>query len=42
MPNNLDGIDDYHPENGHVPWLLRRFHEAKMSNAPMVSMRGTA
>ncbi len=27
--------DNYHPENRHViPALLRRFHEAKVSNAP--------
>jgi GDP-L-fucose synthase len=36
MPTNLYGPgDNYHPENSHViPALMRRFHEAKLSNAP--------
>ena len=36
MPTNLYGPgDNYHPEKSHViPALIRRFHEAKESNAP--------
>ena len=43
MPTNLYGPgDNYHPENSHViPALIRRFHEAKLSNAPKVSVWGT-
>jgi GDP-L-fucose synthase len=43
MPTNLYGPgDNYHPENSHVvPALIRRFHEAKLSNAPAVSVWGT-
>jgi len=43
MPTNLYGPgDNYHPENSHViPALIRRFHEAKMSNAPEVMIWGT-
>lgn len=43
MPTNLYGPgDNYHPENSHViPALIRRFHEAKISNAPFVSIWGT-
>lgn len=43
MPTNLYGPgDNYHPENSHViPALIRRFHEAKMSNAPQVMIWGT-
>jgi GDP-L-fucose synthase len=43
MPNNLYGPgDNYHPENSHViPALLRKFHQAKMSNAPEVIIWGT-
>ncbi|MDH6154033.1 GDP-L-fucose synthase [Polynucleobacter sphagniphilus] len=43
MPTNLYGPgDNYHPENSHViPALLRRFHEAKVSNAPEVVIWGT-
>ena len=43
MPTNLYGPgDNYHPENSHViPALLRRFHEAKVSNAPEVIIWGT-
>lgn len=43
MPTNLYGPNDnYHPENSHVlPALLRRFHEAKESNAPSVVIWGT-
>jgi GDP-L-fucose synthase len=43
MPTNLYGPgDNYHPENSHViPALIRRFHEAKMAGAPVVSIWGT-
>jgi len=43
MPTNLYGPgDNYHPENSHViPALIRRFHEAKVSNAPSVATWGT-
>jgi GDP-L-fucose synthase len=43
MPNNLYGSgDNYHPENSHViPALIRKFHQAKMSNAPEVIIWGT-
>ncbi|SNT63913.1 GDP-L-fucose synthase [Tardiphaga sp. OK246] len=43
MPTNLYGPgDNYHPDHSHVPAaLLRRFHEAKLANAPSVSVWGT-
>ena len=43
MPCNLYGVgDNYHPENSHViPAMIRRFHEAKESNAKEVSIWGT-
>jgi GDP-L-fucose synthase len=43
MPTNLYGPgDNYHPENSHViPALIRRFHAAKVSNAPGVAIWGT-
>jgi GDP-L-fucose synthase len=43
MPTNLYGPgDNYHPENSHViPALIRRFYEAKASNAPEVVIWGT-
>ena len=43
MPTNLYGQgDNYHPENSHViPALIRRFHEAKVNNAPSVAIWGT-
>jgi len=43
MPTNLYGPhDNYHPQNSHVlPALIRRFHEAKESNAPEVTLWGT-
>ena len=43
MPTNLYGPgDNYHPENSHViPALIRRFHEAKVSQAPEVVIWGT-
>lgn len=43
MPTNLYGPgDNYHPENSHViPALIRRFHEAKVGNAPSVTIWGT-
>lgn len=42
MPANLYGINDnFHPENSHVlPALIRKFHEAKLSNAESVSIWG--
>jgi GDP-L-fucose synthase len=43
MPTNLYGLgDNYHPENSHViPAMIRRFHEAKLSTAPTVTVWGT-
>lgn len=43
MPTNLYGPNDnYHPQNSHVlPALIRRFHEAKVSGAPSVTIWGT-
>jgi GDP-L-fucose synthase len=43
MPTNLYGPgDNYHPENSHViPALIRRFHEAKTSNAAEVVIWGS-
>ncbi|UWU91381.1 GDP-L-fucose synthase [Bradyrhizobium sp. CB1015] len=43
MPTNLYGRgDNYHPDQSHVPAaLIRRFHEAKLANAPSVSVWGT-
>ena len=43
MPTNLFGIgDNYHPQNSHVmPALIRKFHEAKISNAPVVNIWGS-
>ena len=43
MPTNLYGPgDNYHPENSHViPALLRRFHEAKVAQAPAVTIWGS-
>ena len=43
MPTNLYGPNDnYHPENSHVPAaLIRRFHEAKLANAPTVKVWGS-
>jgi GDP-L-fucose synthase len=43
MPTNLYGPgDNYHPENSHViPALIRRFHEAKVRNAPEVVIWGS-
>ena len=43
MPTNLYGPgDNYHPENSHViPGLIRRFHEAKVTQAPRVVIWGT-
>ena len=42
MPTNLYGPgDNFHPENSHVmPALIRRFHEAKESDAPTVTCWG--
>lgn len=43
MPTNLYGPgDNYHPENSHVlPALIRRFYEAKESEAESVTCWGT-
>ena len=43
MPTNLYGENDnFHPENSHViPALMRRFHEAKLANAPEVVVWGS-
>ena len=43
MPTNLYGPgDNYHPQNSHVvPAMLRRFHEARLSRAPSVTVWGT-
>lgn len=43
MPTNLYGTgDNYHPENSHViPALIRRFHEAKITNQPKILIWGT-
>ena len=43
MPTNLYGPgDNYHPENSHVlPALIRRFHEAKITNQPEVTIWGS-
>jgi GDP-L-fucose synthase len=43
MPTNLYGPgDNYHPEHSHVvAALIRRFHEAKIANAPQVAVWGT-
>ena len=43
MPTNLYGPgDNYHPENSHViPALIRRFHEAKESEASSVTVWGS-
>lgn len=43
MPTNLYGAgDNYHPENSHViPALIRRFHEAKVNQAPEVIIWGS-
>ena len=42
MPTNLYGPgDNFHPENSHVmPALIRRFHEAEKSDAPVVTCWG--
>ena len=43
MPTNLYGPhDNFHPENSHViPALLRRFHEATLENAEVVTIWGS-
>lgn len=43
MPTNLYGAgDNYHPLNSHVlPAMIRRFHEAVMSNSPTITIWGT-
>lgn len=43
MPTNLYGPgDNFHPENSHVlPALIRRFHEARLAEAPAVTIWGS-
>ena len=43
LPTNLYGPgDNYHPEHSHVvAALIRRFHEAKLADAPTVTVWGT-
>ncbi len=43
MPTNLYGPNDtFHPDNSHViPALMRRFHEARMADAPAVTVWGS-
>jgi GDP-L-fucose synthase len=43
LPTNVYGPgDNYHPENSHVAAaLIRRFHEAKQSGSPKVTVWGT-
>lgn len=43
MPTNLYGPgDNFHPDNSHVlPALIRRFHEAKQTNAAEVTIWGS-
>ncbi len=43
MPTNMYGLNDnYHPENSHVlPALIRRFHEAKETSLPSVTIWGS-
>ncbi len=43
MPTNLYGPgDNYHPQHSHVlPALIRRFHEAKIADAPSVVIWGS-
>jgi GDP-L-fucose synthase len=43
MPANLYGpFDNFDPEHSHVlPSLIRRFHEAKLTNAPTVTLWGS-
>ncbi len=43
MPTNLYGINDnFHPENSHViPGMITRIHNAKIKNAPSVTIWGT-
>lgn len=43
MPTNLYGPNDnFHLENSHViPAMLRKFHDAKITNSPTVTLWGT-
>lgn len=43
MPTNLYGEgDNFHPDHSHViPGLIYRFHEAKVTSAPQVTIWGT-
>ncbi|MBA3827808.1 MAG: GDP-L-fucose synthase [Taibaiella sp.] len=43
MPTNLYGLgDNYHLQHSHViPAMLRKFHQAKVANAPFVELWGS-
>lgn len=43
MPSNIYGVgDNFHPENSHVvAALMRRIHEAKLANSPVVTIWGS-
>jgi GDP-L-fucose synthase len=43
MPTNIYGVgDNFHPENSHVvAALMRRIHEAKLANSPVVTIWGS-
>lgn len=43
MPSNVYGVgDNFHPEHSHVvAGMMRRFHEAKLADAPEVVVWGT-
>jgi GDP-L-fucose synthase len=43
MPTNMYGpFDNFHPERSHVvPGMMRRFHEAKLAQAPYVTVWGS-
>jgi GDP-L-fucose synthase len=43
MPTNMYGpFDNFHPERSHVvPGMMRRFHEAKLTRAPYVTVWGS-
>ena len=43
MPSNLYGPgDNFHPEHSHViPGLMRRFHQAKIDQSPVVAVWGS-
>jgi GDP-L-fucose synthase len=43
MPTNMYGPNDnFHPDHSHViPGMMRRFHEARITGAPQVTVWGT-